>query len=143
MKDYEDILYLPHPKLKRHVPMPQAARAAQFGAFRALTGHEAAIEETARLTENVPYFSEQVIGLLNLKFSLLKEHLEEHPLVTVTYFRADEKKSGGAYITVSDRVKKLDDFEKKLVFYDKGEISIESVSELSGDLFKEMESLLS
>ena len=50
MKHYDDILHLPHPVSKKHRQMPIADRAAQFMPFAALTGYEAALTETARLT---------------------------------------------------------------------------------------------
>ena len=50
MKHYDDILHLPHPVSKKHRQMPIADRAAQFMPFAALTGYEAALAETARLT---------------------------------------------------------------------------------------------
>ena len=48
---YDDIINLPHPTSMRHPRMPLEDRAAQFAPFAALTGHEAAIKETARLTD--------------------------------------------------------------------------------------------
>ena len=48
---YDDIIDLPHPVSKRHPPMPMLNRAAQFAPFAALTGYEAAVEETAQKAE--------------------------------------------------------------------------------------------
>ena len=48
---YDDIINLPHPESKKHPRMSLQDRAAQFSPFAALTGHSAAIDETARLTE--------------------------------------------------------------------------------------------
>ena len=48
---YDDIINLPHPTSKRHPRMPIRDRAAIFSPFAALSGHGAAIAETARLTE--------------------------------------------------------------------------------------------
>lgn len=48
MRDYEDILHLPHHVSSKRPPMPMADRAAQFSPFAALTGYEAAIDATAR-----------------------------------------------------------------------------------------------
>ena len=50
-KEYEDIIGLPHHVSIVHPQMSIYDRAAQFSPFAALTGHEAAIQETARLTE--------------------------------------------------------------------------------------------
>ena len=51
MMNYDDIIHLPHHRSKKHAPMPLIDRAAQFSPFAALTGHDAAIKETARLTD--------------------------------------------------------------------------------------------
>lgn len=46
---YDDILYLPHHQSKERPHMSLHDRAAQFAPFAALTGHGAAVEETARI----------------------------------------------------------------------------------------------
>lgn len=48
---YDDILYLPHHQSKDRSHMSLHDRAAQFAPFAALTGHEEAIEETARIAQ--------------------------------------------------------------------------------------------
>lgn len=48
---YDDIINLPNPTSKNHPRMSLHDRAAQFAPFAALTGHDAAIKETARLTD--------------------------------------------------------------------------------------------
>lgn len=50
---YDDIINLLHPTSANHPPMPLSARAAQFAPFAALTGHDEAIKETARLSETM------------------------------------------------------------------------------------------
>ena len=47
---YKDILYMPHPTSRKHPRMSMLDRAAQFSPFAALTGYDAQIQETARLT---------------------------------------------------------------------------------------------
>ena len=44
---YDDIINLPHPTSTKHPRMPMSDRAAIFSPFAALTGHAAAIQETA------------------------------------------------------------------------------------------------
>ena len=46
---YDDIINLPHHISKNHAQMELMDRAAQFAPFAALTGHEDAIKETARI----------------------------------------------------------------------------------------------
>ena len=66
---YDDIINLPHPVSKNHPQMPLRDRAAQFAPFAALTGHDAAIKETARLTDERLELSEEVIALKSFAFS--------------------------------------------------------------------------
>ena len=86
---YDDMIHLPHPTSSRHPRMSMADRAAQFSPFAALTGHGAAISETARLTDRQIELSEDAKALLDQKQSLLTERLAEHPEVAVTRRRAD------------------------------------------------------
>ena len=48
---YQSIINLEHPTSLKHKRMSRLQRAAQFAPFAALTGHDAAIQETARLTD--------------------------------------------------------------------------------------------
>ena len=112
---YADIIDLPHHVSKRHHQMPMEKRAAQFSPFAAMVGHDAAIRETARLTEEQMELSEDEKAVIDGKLQMIRAHIKEHPEVTVTYFQPDEKKSGGAYVTVTDSAKKIDDMKKLLI----------------------------
>ena len=68
---YDDIINLPNPTSKRHPRMSLYARAAQFSPFAALTGHEAAIRETARQTDGKEILSDEVIAGLNEKLRVI------------------------------------------------------------------------
>lgn len=103
---YDDIIHLPHPVSPRHPQMPLADRAAQFSPFAALTGHDAAIRETARLTDSPVELEESGKEQLDRQLLLVQENLAQKPEIEVTYFQPDEKKSGGVYVTVCGRVKK-------------------------------------
>ena len=48
--EYKDIINLPHHVSKKHPQMSIEARAAQFGAFAALTGYEEEIEKMAKIS---------------------------------------------------------------------------------------------
>ncbi len=104
---YNDILPLPHPVSETHAPMPLADRAAQFAPFAALVGHDAAIEETARLTDRRIELDEGELAVLDRKWQYLCTHLDEHPLVTVTWFEADKHKDAGAYRTPVGTIDKI------------------------------------
>lgn len=105
MNQYEDIINLPHHVSTTRPQMPMSDRAAQFSPFAALTGYDAAIKETGRLTDTKIELDDEELHNLNLKFQFLVEHLEDEPEVAVTYFKADERKAGGAYLEATGIVK--------------------------------------
>lgn len=142
MSKYDDIINLPHHTSAKRPRMSTMNRAAQFAAFAALTGHDAAISETARLTDEEMQQSEQAITLIEQRIQLLLNHLDEGIRVSVTYFKPDSKKTGGAYLTVEGIVKKIDAYERKIVMTDGIEIPVDSVKTLEGDLFSCLETSL-
>ena len=117
---YDDIMNLPHYVSKKHPQMPLRDRAAQFSPFAALTGHEAAIEETARLTDERPDLDENRIEILDRKLQRLREKISERPVVTMTYYVPDERKKGGSYVTTTGIVRKIDEHEHR-IFMESGE----------------------
>ncbi|MBR2042538.1 MAG: hypothetical protein IJ945_09250 [Oscillospiraceae bacterium] len=114
-KDYFEILSREHPTSKKHPRMSRMNRAAQFAPFAALTGYEESIEETARLTDRRIELSEYEIEELNAKLNFIQEHIKERPEVTIIYFQPDEKKEGGEYITVTGKVRRLDECLKMII----------------------------
>ena len=133
---YDDIINLPHPTSKRHPRMPIRDRAAIFSPFAALSGHGAAIAETARLTERRMELDEDSRAELDRKQAVLLEHMDEQPEITVTWFQPDEKKDGGAYLTATGRLKKLRELERLLVLADGTEIPLEDVVALESGIFQ-------
>lgn len=118
MKDidnYSDIINLPHHQSVNRPQMSICDRAAQFSPFAALKGYEDEIDEAARLTDTKIELDGAQIDDLNEKLLLLKEQLQQQPTVKITYFRPDVKKSGGAYVVVEDKLKKIDEYNRKLV----------------------------
>lgn len=137
MNEYEDIINLPHHVSKKHPQMSMLARAAQFSPFAALTGYDAAVEETARLTEQRIELDEYEVQHLDGRIQKLSEHLPEHPLVSITYFLPDARKDGGEYITVTGSVKKIENYERKIILMDGTLIPIHEVIKIDGDLFRQ------
>lgn len=115
---YDDIINLPNPTSKNHPRMSLHDRAAQFAPFAALTGHDAAIKETARLTDERLELSDEVIMKLNDQLNMIRDNIGTEQEISITYFVPDDKKSGGAYLTHSGIVKKIDEFERKLIMQD-------------------------
>lgn len=126
-KGYEDIIYLPHPVSRNHPPMPVGDRAAQFAPFAALTGYEEAVEEAARLTECRIELDRDRIEELDRELRRLREHIKERPEADIVCFKADERKTGGALVTLSGRVKKIDEYEGRLIMADGSVIAIEDI----------------
>ena len=133
---YDDIKNLPHPTSKRHPRMPVHDRAAIFSPFAALSGHGAAIAETARLTERRIELDEDTRAELDRRQAVLLEHMDKQPELTVTWFQPDEKKDGGAYLTTTGRLKKLRELERLLLLADGTEIPLEDVVALESDIFQ-------
>lgn len=89
-------------------PMPVEARAGQFAPFAALSGHDEAIGETARLTAGRVELSDDEMQRMSERLTALLD-MPHEPEVTVTYFRRDEQKSGGAYVSHTSRLKCVDE----------------------------------
>ncbi len=136
---YEDIINLPHHVSKTRPQMPMSDRAAQFAPFAALTGYDAAIKETGRLTDDKIELEESSLNELNAKIQLLREKLADAPEVTFTYFRPDDRKDSGAYLTITGTVKKLDDYEWQIVLQDGTKVPIDDILDISGDIFAVIE----
>lgn len=132
---YEDIIYLPHPDSSSHPRMSAINRAAQFSPFAALTGYEDAVKETARLTQQRTELDEYEKDILNEKLCLMAEHAEKNPEILVTYFVKDEKKAGGAYVTITGNLKKIDIYTGTILLHDGTKILMKDILELEGDLF--------
>ena len=130
------MLDLPHHISPTRPRMPVPDRAAQFAPFAALTGHEAAIRETARRTEMQIELDESRKALLNAQLQLIICSADRQPEITVTYFCPDDKKDGGAYLQAAGRVRKIDPHTCTLFLTDGTTIPIEQIYELDGDLFQ-------
>ncbi len=132
---YDYMLNMPHKQSSSRKHMTMIERAAQFGAFRALTGYEDAILETGRLTKERVELDEYQKIEIDMKLQFIKDNVETIPEVSITYFMPDEKKCGGEYVTHVGSVKKIREFEKQLVFEDGTEIPLEEIFDIEGEFF--------
>jgi hypothetical protein len=135
MNPYDDIINLPHHTSAKRPRMSIYDRAAQFSPFAALTGYDAAISETARLTDKKIELDEYKKADLNERLCMIQDLTDKQPEVTITYFMPDSKKSGGEYITVTGRVKKIDRHGCTVVMHDATKIPICDILEIDGELF--------
>lgn len=136
---YDDILHLPHHVSEKHPRMSRLDRAAQFSPFAALTGYEAAVKETARLTDRRIELGESEKEVIDLRLTLVQERLPAPTEVTITYFMPDKKKAGGAYVSVSGTVKKIDDYERTVILCNGTSIPIDDILHINGKLFDGIE----
>lgn len=124
---YDDIIRMPHHTSTVHPHMPVTDRAAQFSPFAALTGYEDAIREKARLTESRMELDEYEKAELDEQFKRIQERLTESPEVTITYFQPDVRKDGGAYLTVTGCIKKIDQYERLLILRNGEKIPMDEI----------------
>lgn len=132
---YTHIIDLPHHVSKVRPQMTMYQRAAQFAPFAALTGHSAAISETARLTDKKIELSDNECELLNQKIMQLLAHLNEHPYVSITYFIPDTHKEGGRYATHTGTIRSWEEYEQRLTFDDGAQLKANVIIDIKGELF--------
>lgn len=113
--NYEDIIHLSRPVSGRRAKMRNYDRAAQFSPFAALTGFDAAIAETGRLTDTRIELDEGGKQLLDEQMQAVLERIEEQPRVRILWFCYDERKAGGTYVSTTGHVKKVDIYTGRLL----------------------------
>lgn len=121
---YGDIICLPRPVSRVRRAMPTADRAAQFSSFAALTGYEESVKETARQTSERREPDEERCERLNSTLRLLEERADDLPLIRVVYFERDSRKSGGEYVDIQGRFKRIDEEAAIIVFTDGNKVPI-------------------
>ena len=138
--------------------MSMIDRAAQFSPFDALEGYSDEIAETGRTTEDRIELSEVQMDELNEKIRLLNEICAEAahsrcsggemilPTATVTYFVPDNeinrhsKKSGGAYVDYTGKVRRVDMTLGTITFQRKNgkhkSVEVADIIDIQGDFAK-------
>ncbi len=139
---YSDIIDLPHHQSDHHPQMSLYDRAAQFSPFAALTGYDDMVQEEARETGKQSILEEWESDILSKKLSLISEMIAsgKRPVLTITYFVPDSKKSGGEYVTITEEIKRIDSaFRKVILMRTEGagqtnvQIDIEAIADISGE----------
>lgn len=136
---YDSIKKLPHYQSVTRPHMSLYDRAAQFSPFTALTGYDDAVKETARLTDTKAELDEYEKAAINERLNRIQDTFDVQPEVSITYFLPDKKKSGGAYITVTGCVKKVDEFEHVVVMRNGTKVHIDDIAEIDGEIFEMLE----
>ena len=145
---YADIIDLPHWQSDKHAHMTPLEHAAQFSPFAALTGYEDMIDEEAREVGAFEALSEAEMEIMNAKINLIIDAIEagHHPVLKFTYFIADAAKAGGSYVSITERVRRVDTVDRKIQLFKKTglsgsymELEMAKIKDISGELvdFKE------
>lgn len=132
---YEDIVNLPPHISKKHPQPTMLERAARFAPFAAITGYEEMVLEEARVTEERIELDEGTLAMLNEKLNIIHDSLDSEPVIQITYFEPDKKKSGGAYISITGTVKRIDEYERLVIMSDGKKILIDEIFGLESKLF--------
>jgi len=135
---YDNIINLPRHVSATRPHMTAIDRAAQFSPFAALTGYDAAIKETARLTDERIELDEYMKGALSDRLQIIADRIKEHPEIAITYFQPDVKKNGGAYVTTIGTIKRIDEFERIVVMSCGTLIPIDEMINIDGQTFETM-----
>lgn len=136
MSRYDDIINLPHHVSITRTPMPMENRAAQFAPFAALSGHDDAIEETARLTAEKPELSQEELDKLSKR---LVYAIESDAEILITFFQPDALKQGGSIRQTHGKVKKIDEIDGIIILADKQTVRLDCVLSIDSDVFDDME----
>lgn len=131
MSSYDDIIDIPHWEPKSHPRMSEYDRAAQFAPFAALTGYYAMVSETSRLTDSRTDLDEEQMLSLNETLSRIVERINEHPKVSITWFRKDDRKQGGAYVSTEGIVRDVELARRMVVLKDGSRISFDDISSIA------------
>ena len=140
---YSDIIDHQHWQSTTRPHMSLYDRAAQFSAFDALAGYSDMVAEEQRETNKELELSESALESINQKLNLINDVIADgnHPELTFTVFVPDTRKVGGAYVEVTDTVKKVDTAFRRVVLMStegKGNlnrtIDFDKIIRISGEL---------
>lgn len=130
MSKYDDIINIPRWNPKSHPRMSEYDRAAQFAPFAALTGYDAMVSETARLTDARADLDEEQMLALNEALSIIVERLGEHPKVSITWFKKDARKKGGEYVITEGTVRNVDLPGRLFILKEGAQISLDDIASI-------------
>ena len=92
-------------------------------------------DRIGRLTDERIELDDGTISTLNDKLNYAVSLSDEQPEISVTYFKPDSKKNGGEYVTHTGVIKRVDEYERKLIFTDKTVILIDDIYEIDSEIY--------
>lgn len=139
MGKYDDIINLERPASKKHPRMSMHNRAAQFSPFAALSGHDSAIAETARITGKKIMLTDEEKSIISEKLNVLTEEGMSQYNVRIKYFLPDTRKEGGRYVMKESRIAKIDEIHRTVKLGDGDIIDIENIYDIEGAIFNSVD----
>ncbi len=127
---YSDIINLPHHVSSTHPHLSREQKAAQFAPFAALTGFDDEIKETARLTDKRIEIDDGLKEVLSNKLYILNQNIKNKPKALITYFKEDQKKTGGKYVEAEEIIKKINLFDNIILLNDNTKIYIPDIIDI-------------
>lgn len=128
MKDYSDIIDLPHHVSEKHPRMSLYDRAAQFSPFSALSGYESEIAETGRFIEERVHLDEQKKRELD---SRMQEIItKDSRRIRVFFFIPDERKEGGSYKEIEADINRIDAYKRIIVLSSGDRLPFEDIIDI-------------
>jgi len=138
MSNYDDIINLPHHVSKKRPQMSMMDRAAQFAPFKALTGYDETIKETSRFTDSEVLMDNEALNILNRKLQMVLGRIDEEPEISITYFKEDGKKRGGAYVNETGVIKKIDNLNRGIILTNGKEIALDNILDIESDILVDL-----
>jgi len=135
---YSDMFNMPHHVSEKRPKMSIKDRAAQFSPFAALTGHDAAIRETARVTEQRIILDESEKNILDEGLKIIASNIGNKPEISLVYFREDELKDGGSYEEITDIVVKIDYYGRVIVMKSGISVNFDDIYKIDGDMLQKV-----
>ena len=136
-RNYKDIINVKYPFTLHHMRMSMSDRAAQFSAFKALSGYDEEIEDATKITDAQIELDENAKESLDIRLQVIQENIADKPLVRIVYFIPDNKKAGGEYKSLTERIKKIDKNVKTIQTVTGLIIPIRDICKLEGELFEQ------
>ena len=127
MGKYDDIINLPHHESKNHPRMSRTNRAAQFAPFAALVGFSESIKNSEEILDYYVELSEDRIKEIEQSLENIMAKIKSNPQVEVTYFEKTKDNNQGKYLKFTGKIKKYDEFDKKIIFTNKKTILIKNI----------------
>ena len=100
--------------------------------------YDETIKENDRYLDEKIDISEEEKEILDRKINMITNIPNKRPSLTITYFKKDDKKSGGRYITKSCAIKKIDMIDRVISFIDDTKIALDDVIDIEDVSFDDL-----